>query len=109
MHTSTIGLWALAAGVVSAKTCFNATVEVDISARNGVFDKIKTPETNLDATTFALASTKTGANITAQALSGYATVGGLYNISTQYCVPKNSEGNGHTLQVLTHGMGFDKS
>jgi hypothetical protein len=109
MHTTTIGLWALAAGVVSAKTCFNATVEVDISARNGVFDNIKTPETNLDATTFALASTKTSVNITEQALSGYATVGGLYNISTQYCVPKNSEGSGHTLQVLTHGMGFDQS
>lgn len=109
MHTSTIGLLALTASVVTAKTCFNATVEVDISARNGVFDNIKTPETNLEATAFALASTKTGVNITEQALSGYATVGGRYNISTQYCVPKNSEGSGHTLQVLTHGMGFDKS
>lgn len=109
MHTSTVGLWALAAGIVSAKTCFNATVEVDISARNGVFDKMKTPETNLDATTFALASSKTGANITEEALSGYATVGGVYNISTQYCVPTKSQTGDHTLQILTHGMGFDKS
>ncbi|CAG8163220.1 unnamed protein product [Penicillium salamii] len=109
MHTSTIGLWALATGIVTAKTCFNATVEVDISARNGVFDKIKTPETNLDATTFALASTKTGTNITEEALSGYATVGGRYNISTQYCMPKNSASGDHTLQILTHGMGFDKT
>ncbi|KAJ5349502.1 hypothetical protein N7541_007229 [Penicillium brevicompactum] len=109
MHTSTIGLWALAAGIASAKTCFNATVEVDISARNGVFDNIKTPETNLDATTFALASSKTGGNITEEALSGYATVGGRYNISTQYCMPKSSGPGGHSLQILTHGMGFDKS
>lgn len=109
MHTSTIGLWALAAGAASAKICFNATVEIDISARNGVFDNIKTPDTNLDVTAFALASTKTGTNITEEALSGYATVGGTYNISTQYCMPKNSEVGGHSLQILTHGMGFDKS
>lgn len=109
MHTFTFGLWALAVGTVSAKTCFNATVEVDISARNGVFDKMKTPESNLDATAFALASTKAGFNITEEALSGYATVGGRYNISTQYCVPEHAIGGRHTLQVLSHGMGFDKS
>jgi hypothetical protein len=109
MHTPTIGLWALTAGVAAAKTCYNFTVELPVTARNGVFDNIDTPQTNFDATSFVLSATRQGQNLTETALSGYATVSGHYNISAQYCMPNNAGDSAYTLQILTHGMGFDKS
>lgn len=109
MFSSAIGVWLLTAGVVSAKTCLNTTVEVSISSRNGVFNNIETPVTNSDATAFVLGATRQGANGTDLALTGYATVSGRYNISTQYCVPDKNSSNGSVLQILTHGIGFDKT
>jgi hypothetical protein len=109
MRTSTIGIWGLAVGAAAAKTCYNVIVEVPVTARNGVFDNIDTPKTNFDATSFSLSATKQGRNLTETALSGYATVSGHYNISTQYCMPKDGGNSAYTLQILTHGMGFDKS
>jgi hypothetical protein len=108
MHVSRIGLVAIAAEVASAKTCYDMTVQVPVTARNGVFDKISTPQTNIDATAFALHASTQAANVTADALSGYATVSGLYDISAQYCMPDNVGDSAHVLQILTHGMGFDK-
>lgn len=109
---------ALLVGSVTAKTCINQTVPVTISAREGVFN-IAVPQTNLDATTFVQNMTQQGRNFTNVALAGYDTVSGTYNISTEYCVPGNgtpgsagwgSSGSGAqpTLQILTHGIGFDK-
>lgn len=47
------------------------------------------------------------------ALSGYATVSGTYQISAKYCTPGASNmtfGSGTPpLQILTHGIGFDKT
>lgn len=101
----------LAANPVTAKTCHNATVEIPVSSRNGVFDKTSTPQSNFDAAVFALQATTQGVNGTQEALSGYATVSGTYRVSTQYCVPDGgaSAGAGDVLQILTHGIGFDKT
>ncbi|KAJ5100302.1 hypothetical protein N7456_006354 [Penicillium angulare] len=109
MVSSTIGLWLLTAGIVSAKTCYNTTIEVPVSSRNAVFNGIKTPVTNQDATAFALNATRQGGNFTETALTGYATVSGHYNISAQYCVPNKPTSDGVNLQILTHGVGFDKT
>jgi hypothetical protein len=109
MHVSTIGIVAIMAGVATAKTCYDMTVQVPVTARNGVFDKISTPQTNLDATAFALHASTQAANVTADALSGYATIAGMYDISAQYCMPETGGDRPHVLQILTHGMGFDKT
>lgn len=109
MRSTSIGLWALTATAATAKTCYDLNVEVPVTARNGVFDNISTPQTNFDATSFVLAATKQGRNVSEIALSGYATVSKVYNISVQYCTPKNTGSSAYTLQMLTHGMGFDKS
>ena len=37
----------------------------------------------------------------------YHTVSGNYKLQTTYCTPDN--GPGSTLQILTHGIGFDRS
>lgn len=109
MKSSIVGLWAAILGVATAKTCYNATVEIPVTARNGVFDKVKTPQTDSEAVMFALSATRQGANATHAALSGYATVSHHYNISTQYCKPDDAVKSGQTLQILTHGIGFDKT
>lgn len=100
------------AGNVASKTCHNATIEIPVSSRNGVFDDISTPRSNFDAATFSLNATRQGVNGTQEALSGYSTVSGKYKISTQYCMPNASSdagGRGFALQILTHGIGFDKT
>ena len=80
-----------------------------MSSRNGVFDNTSTPQSNFDAAVFALQATTQGRNGTQEALSGYATVEGTYCISTQYCVPDGAGAGNGALQILTHGIGFDKT
>lgn len=96
------------AGSVTAKQCQNFTVPVCISARNGVFN-IPTLQGNADATTFAQNLTSIRGNFTQEALLGYATVSGTYNISAKFCKPDVANGTRPTVQVLTHGLGFDKT
>ena len=97
-------------GSAAAKTCVNATVPVTISARTAVFN-IAVPQTNLDATTFVQNQTQQGRNFTQVALSDYATTAGTYHISTQFCAPSNLKdaATKPTVQILTHGIGFDKT
>lgn len=99
---------ALLASSAAAKKCMNMTVPVDISARTGVFD-ITVPKTNLEATTFIQNFTQQGRNFTDLVLTGYKTTAGTYNISTQFCVPSENNVTNPTVQVLTHGIGFDKT
>jgi hypothetical protein len=111
MYKNSIVFLALLSGYAAARTCMNATVPVDISARQGVFTW-KIPESNLDVTEFILNVTEQGRNFTAAALGGYQTTTGRYNISTQFCMPSNmsfSNLTNPTVQVLTHGIGFDKT
>ncbi|KAF2658539.1 alpha/beta-hydrolase [Lophiostoma macrostomum CBS 122681] len=95
------------AGLATAKQCQNFTIPVDITARQGKFLEIPL-EGNLDATTFSQLLTQNGANYTATLLQGYQTLQGSYNISAKYCIPDN-EKPGPIVQVLSHGIGFDKS
>ena len=94
--------------LVAAKSCINITVPVDISARTGVFN-IAVPQTDLDAATFIQNQTQQGRNFTDEALIGYATTAGTYNISTQFCVPSVNTASNPTIQILIHGIGFDKT
>ncbi|KAL8868118.1 MAG: hypothetical protein Q9174_005205, partial [Haloplaca sp. 1 TL-2023] len=103
-------LWATAAIAVSvtAKQCTNFTVPVCVSARNAIFD-IPTLQGNADATTFAQNLTSIRGNFTEEALVDYATIADTYNISVKFCKPDQENGTNPTVQVLTHGLGFDKT
>jgi pimeloyl-ACP methyl ester carboxylesterase len=96
----------------SAMTCVNITVPVDLSARNGIFD-IEAPQNSIDVVNFILEITRQGTNYTEELLQGYKTVSGHYELAATYCVPgKNDTGHSYspdTVQVLTHGLGFDRS
>ena len=109
MLLSSVTLLAAVVGTVTAKKCMNMTVPVTISARNAVYD-VLIPSTNLEAITFAQNFTKQGSNFSETILTGYATVSGTYNISTQFCTPNSvANSSSPTVQVLTHGIGFDKT
>jgi pimeloyl-ACP methyl ester carboxylesterase len=110
IRTSVVAAAAAFIGSASAMTCTNLTVPVDLSARNGVFN-IKAPQNNIEVTNFILDNTQQGANYSKALLEDYKTVSGHYELAATYCVP----GDGHsaekpkTLQILTHGIGFDRS
>ena len=107
MRLSTF-LPALLIGVVAAKQCVNITVPIHISARLAKFD-IVVPSTNVEAIEFALNATKQGSNFTQVALKGYDTKTGDYKISAKFCSPSIAPASPPTIQLLTHGIGFDKS
>ncbi|KXJ92017.1 Alpha/Beta hydrolase protein [Microdochium bolleyi] len=91
------------ATAVTAKSCTNVTVPVTVSARNGRFD-LQPPSNNIDVTDFILKLGRRGANYTQEMY----TVSGTYKIAATYCEPKANH-QGSVLQVLTHGVGFDRS
>jgi hypothetical protein len=95
-------------GSAYAKSCINQTVPVTLSVQNGVYN-IATPQTNLDATAFVLNFTQQGRIFPETAFQGYQTINGTFNISTQFCIPDTGYTSNPVVQVLTHGIGFDKT
>lgn len=96
----------LLAGFTAARQCSNFIIPVDISSRQGQFQEVPV-ENNLDVGAFATRFNEYQKNYTATLLQGYQTLQGSYNISAQYCHPDS--GNKSIIQVLTHGIGFDKT
>ncbi|KAI8938736.1 hypothetical protein NX059_004603 [Plenodomus lindquistii] len=94
------------AGLATARQCSNFLIPVDINSRQGQFKEFPI-ESNLDAGAFATRFNEYQKNLTATLLEGYQTLSGSYQISAQYCKPDS--GSSGTIQVLTHGIGFDKT
>ena len=92
---------------VAAKHCATFTIPVHVRARNGDF-RIPIPHSNLDVTQFALDLTSTSNNFTNSSLVGYATVKGEAFISARFCTPESMPKQ-PVVQLLTHGIGFDKT
>ena len=112
--------------IVAGWSCTNLTIPVTISARNGNFPQSVNPTTNIEVTDFVLDLTRQGTNYTNEVLEGvsdvpqsseividwltlakYATINGTFNISATYCQP--AKGVPKAIQILTHGVGFDRS
>lgn len=94
------------AGFAAARQCQNFQIPIDIIARQGQFQEVPV-ENNLDVGAIATRFTEFGANYTATLLQGYQTLQGSYEISAQYCTP--DDGSSGVIQVLSHGIGFDKT
>ncbi|RDI81626.1 hypothetical protein Vi05172_g8392 [Venturia inaequalis] len=105
LSISAITLTALAT-IAEARQCQDLTIPIDVSARQGKYN-IQTPTDNVAVTNFILDLTRQGHNYTNEALAGYQTVSGKYNIAATICHP--DKGPSSTLQILTHGIGFDRS
>ena len=98
---------AILSGFAVAKECMDVTVPISIAARTAKFN-VPIPQTNLDATLFIQNITQQGRNFTEASLEGYTTTSGTYEISAQFCAPSASNATHPAVQVLTHGIGFDK-
>lgn len=96
------------AAAAAAKVCVNITVPMNVTARNAVFNGWDVPQTNLDATTFAMNGSRQGHNGSAEALTGYADVSGSYKLSVKYCTPNNGS-QSSIIQLLTHGTYLETS
>ncbi|OAA50370.1 hypothetical protein NOR_00820 [Metarhizium rileyi] len=94
------------AAMASARQCQNLTVPVNISTRNAIFN-LNPPSTEIEVTDFLLKSVQVGQNHTDNLLQDYQTVSGNYTLAATYCQP--DQGPGDTIQILTHGIGFDRS
>lgn len=96
----------LLAGFAAARQCVNLTIPVDIASRQGQFKEVPV-ETNLEVGAFATRFNQFDFNYTAALLEGYQTLKKSYQISASYCQPDG--GSKGTIQVLSHGIGFDKT
>ncbi|KAF2034324.1 alpha/beta-hydrolase [Setomelanomma holmii] len=96
----------LLASAAAARQCSNFLIPVDISSRQGQFKEVPV-QSNLDTGAFATRFSEYQANYTATLLQGYQTLQRSYKISAQYCKPDS--GSSGTIQLLSHGIGFDKT
>jgi pimeloyl-ACP methyl ester carboxylesterase len=96
----------LFAGYVAAKQCQTLSIPVEISSRQGVFNKVPV-ESNLDVSAFATRLIEIQYNYTASLLTGYQTFQKSIKISAQYCTP--DDGSNGIVQILSHGIAFDKT
>ncbi|KAF4972973.1 hypothetical protein FZEAL_9458 [Fusarium zealandicum] len=90
----------------SARKCTNITVPVSLNAENAVFN-LETPLTKIQVTNFILNLTRQGQVFPQEAMKGMAEISGHYELGATYCEPDG--GPGHELQIMTHGIGFDRS
>ena len=97
----------LLATSAEAKKCISTIIPVTILARQGVFN-VPNMKSNLDATTFSQNLTRINGNFTNSALTGYETVTGDFRISAEFCQPDQADKK-PVIQLLTHGIGFDKT
>ncbi|KAK7751910.1 hypothetical protein SLS62_006211 [Diatrype stigma] len=100
------GLVVVSAAKLASCQCQNLTIPISISSQNSKFN-LTAPSSNIEVTNFILNLAQQGNNFTEDIATGYATVSGNYSIAAQYCTP--DAGPGTALQVLTHGVGFDRS
>ena len=94
----------------TARQCIDISIPVNLNARQAIFDQVLITD-NFVATQFALNLTNTrgSANYSDSIVRGYQTVSGKYNIGATFCRPVSGIGSKPTLQLLIHGIGFDKS
>ncbi|KAH6688583.1 Alpha/Beta hydrolase protein [Plectosphaerella plurivora] len=93
------------ASLAFARKCQDFVVEVDLSAQNVVFN-LETPKTNIDVTNYITNMAKHSVNYAESISTGTTTVKGKYELQATYCEPDS--GPSKVLQILTHGIAFDR-
>ncbi|KAL4881493.1 Alpha/Beta hydrolase protein [Aspergillus karnatakaensis] len=90
-----------------ACNCVEFELPIHVSA---TLPKFNVPEftSSYDSTAFLIGSVSRSVDPTALA-GGQAKVDRSFNIHFQYCQPKEEKHQKDVLQILSHGLGFDKS
>ncbi|KAL5333761.1 Alpha/Beta hydrolase protein [Aspergillus crustosus] len=87
--------------------CFEFDLPIHVSS---TLPKFNVPEftSSYDSTAFLIGSVSRNADPTALA-GGEGKVDRNFNIHFQYCQPKKAKHSNNVVQILSHGLGFDKS
>ncbi len=95
-----------AGACVTARNCQNIRVPVSLTAQNVVLN-IPAPTNDIEATSNVLSSLGAIRSGGAGFTPVPANVSGDYELAATYCEP--DAGASRVLQILTHGIGFDRS
>ncbi|PHH87837.1 hypothetical protein CDD83_8353 [Cordyceps sp. RAO-2017] len=106
VRSAIVWLALAAAATAGNKNCKEIGTHIKVEARNGVF-ALRVPQTEVEVTNFILKLTVQNGNYTDSILRDYKTVLQDYHLSGIYCEPDYGKTRG--LQILTHGIGFDRS
>ncbi|GKT65216.1 Ctr copper transporter family protein [Colletotrichum tofieldiae] len=93
------------ATVAVARVCQNLTVDVLVTSTNNFYN-ISVPETNVDVTNIMIGLSVPGKDLSANYFVRPANISKTYQLASTYCEPDS--GPGRVLQILTHGVGFDR-
>ncbi|KAJ0158666.1 hypothetical protein CTA2_11111 [Colletotrichum tanaceti] len=96
------------AAMVAARNCTELTIPIDVAVLNKKF-LLDEPKTDIDVTNFLLELAEQGGNkfVVDRDVEELAQYKDRYQLAATYCEP--DDGNVNVLQVLTHGIGFDRS
>ncbi|KAI5465311.1 Alpha/Beta hydrolase protein [Mariannaea sp. PMI_226] len=89
----------------SARKCKELIVPVSLVAENIVLD-VQVPTTSIDVTNLFLQISQQGRDYTSIVSRGTKKIKGDYELAATYCEPE--KGPGSELQIMTHGVGFDR-
>jgi len=84
---------------VYASTAMNLNITIPVSA---ITNQTVVTETVVEML-------MAGSTLMETVIAGKATVADTYNINAQLCYPRSTGINASSVQILTHGIGFDKS
>lgn len=101
---------ALCPTLVYSKKCSDISIPVSITARQAIFSQVPITD-NWVASLYSLNFTSTfgNGNYTDRVVTGYQTISGSYIISGRFCQPDSGIPEDATVQLLVHGIGFDKT
>lgn len=97
---------ATAISTTSNRKCKDFDIPVLVTAQNGIFEF--PPLTNNEEAAdlgFILGNRNSQPAVP----SGYVNITGTYNINARFCTPIKGGDKAKIVQILTHGVGFDKS
>lgn len=90
-------------------SCSQFIVPITASADNYIVKDPVRVDSNIDAVNYAWDyDTWSHGRYNQSRIASVNPVKGTYNISVQLCVPSEARGTGETLQIVTHGLLFDK-
>ena len=99
------------AGLVAGQTCTNITIPVRVNTTQPRINNLTAPlpANNTQVTEFVQQYLQQPQPQSAYFINGTYQNAAQYNITATYCVPATGLNQSKPLQILIHGIGFDKS
>lgn len=88
--------------------CITGDVPVTISTQ-GVQLNLPEPANQTATTEIIVELLQANATLPMQVMGGKSSIAGTFSINAELCYPKDASLNSSFIEILTHGVGFDKS